>query len=383
MLFISINSLAEHTGGGIYARTLYHGLRELGPVSVITKADADNLPPAGIDLLQLNKGPLQDLLARLLLCPAFTGFYLFSLLWRMRRHEVVVFHNSRQGGILALARLLYPRKTLVMCFDNVEQQLLKSYRSSGLIKRIMDGIDGWLAPWVERLAYRHADACTFITDADRQFFRQRYGEKALASLVIPVSLPDRPQTEKDSAAVREGPLKVLFTASFMFPPNIAALREIVELARLAGPGFEFHLAGKGLQRQVDEELRAMSTLRFFSDPDSGQMEQIFRDADVYIAPVRDGSGMKTKVAEALSHALPVLATEHALNGYERVADAACIFRYHDSSDALPRLQTLSRLGASARAQLRLNAHASFVAHYAQSAVAAQFRALAALWAKGQ
>lgn len=378
MLFISINSLGEQTGGGIYARTLYRGLKSLGPVSVIAKRSESSTATDGVDHIELRKGPLQDLLARVLLCPAFTGYYLLSLLWHIRRHEVVVFHNSRQGGILALARVLFPRKTLVMCFDNVEQNLLKSYRSSGLVKRIMDRVDGWLTPFIERLAYRHANACTFITETDRQFFLQLYGENKQPSLVIPVSLPDSPFP--DDIKFYDKPLIVLFTASFQFPPNIAAIHEIAELARLAGTGFEFHLAGKGLHRITNSKLKNIRNLHFFSDPDSKHMTQIFREADIYIAPVRDGSGMKTKVAEALSHALPVLATDHALNGYESVATEKFIVRYKNNSDALSKLHKLSRCTSSKREILRKEAHAAFTAYYAQSSLELKFRKLASLWA---
>ena len=46
------------------------------------------------------------------------------------------------------------------------------------------------------------------------------------------------------------------------------------------------------------------------------MEPYFREADLYIAPVFDGAGMKVKVAEAMSYGLPVIGTEHAFIGYD-------------------------------------------------------------------
>jgi hypothetical protein len=41
-----------------------------------------------------------------------------------------------------------------------------------------------------------------------------------------------------------------------------------------------------------------------------------------IAPIFDGSGMKTKVAEALMHGKKVVGTPEAFSGYEKVAERA-------------------------------------------------------------
>lgn len=371
MLFISINSLEEQTGGGMYARTLYHGLSILEKVSVIDKATQRTPSKRNAGSLGLYKGAIQDLVARLLLCPAFTGFYLFTILCKIRDHHIIVFHNSRQGGILALARFLYPAKKLVMCFDNVEQQLLKSYRSTGLLKRCMDMVDGILAPVVEKLGYRCANVCTFITEADRSYFVNIYGEKPCPSVVIPVSLPDCAAPVSAPLPCRE-PLRVLFTASFLFPPNQTAMREVVEVARIAGSEFEFHLAGRGLDQVLDDELRRAKNIRFFSDPDVETMAQIFESADIYFAPVREGSGMKTKVAEALSHGLPVVATPHALSGYERVLDIESVAVYQDVNDAALRLREMGSVIRCGAGSLRKSAHSAFMLHYAQSSVDQKF-----------
>ena len=48
------------------------------------------------------------------------------------------------------------------------------------------------------------------------------------------------------------------------------------------------------------------------------MEVYFRKADIYIATVFDGAGMKVKVAEALSYGLPVIGTPHSFIGYEEI-----------------------------------------------------------------
>jgi polysaccharide biosynthesis protein PslH len=48
----------------------------------------------------------------------------------------------------------------------------------------------------------------------------------------------------------------------------------------------------------------------------------YRNAHFVIAPIFDGSGMKTKVAEALMFGKKIIGTPEAFSGYEDVADRA-------------------------------------------------------------
>lgn len=52
------------------------------------------------------------------------------------------------------------------------------------------------------------------------------------------------------------------------------------------------------------------------------MQHWYLAAKVVIAPIFDGSGMKTKVAEALMYGKRVIGTTEAFSGYEEVAPRA-------------------------------------------------------------
>jgi len=371
MLLISINSLGEYTGGGIYARSIYSGLSKFGSVVVVAKANLDGIDTIGPQVVELRKGFTQDFFARVLLCPAFTGFYIVKLLRHIRQHQTIVFHNSRQGGVLWLGRLLFPRKKFIMCFDNVEQLLLRSSKPVGFVKKMMNLVDSFLIKSIERLAYRNADVCTFITAADRQFFLQRYGEKKRDSIVVPVSLPVI-KTPKRGEYLAE-PMNVLFTASFTFPPNLSAMYEFIDLALLAGSEFQFYLAGKGLDRVADERLRRLNNLHLISDPDDKEMDRLFSKGDIYLAPVRQGSGMKTKVAEALRYGLPVIATEHALIGYEAIINNDYIMQYESATEALRSLHNYKQYTAAERHKLHCAAYDAFLNNYSDSAASDHFK----------
>ena len=50
------------------------------------------------------------------------------------------------------------------------------------------------------------------------------------------------------------------------------------------------------------------------------MEKWYRNAHCVIAPIFDGSGMKTKVAEALMFGKKIIGTSEAFSGYEEIVN---------------------------------------------------------------
>jgi len=60
------------------------------------------------------------------------------------------------------------------------------------------------------------------------------------------------------------------------------------------------------------------------------MTFLMLNSDIFISPVFQGSGMKTKVLDAISYGLPVLASEHSLIGYEKIKKDFPIVLFKDS-----------------------------------------------------
>lgn len=363
VLFVSLNSLQEHSGGGLYVRSLYRGLCACARVEAVVKGE-QRWPQHDVSqgIWTLPKNALTDLLARLFVCPSFIGAYFPLVLWRMLFADVVIFHNSRHGILLLLGKWLLPWKCFAVISDNVEQKLNSDLRSASLIRRLVQKADALLIPLAERLCYQRADIHAFITADDRHFFEQKYGARSVPSAIVPVYLPLILPPEPRAYGGRKN---ILFTASFRHSPNVSALKTIFNFA-LRCPSCQFIVAGLALG-QIDFLHQAPANVRLVDSPGDDEMQALFRQADLYFCPVDEGSGMKTKIAEALRAFIPALVSAHSAIGYEAAIASGTVQVYRDLDDALSIVDDWLSMDAATVCAQRMRAGAVYHREYSDAA----------------
>ncbi|NUC31665.1 glycosyltransferase family 1 protein, partial [Escherichia coli] len=107
--FISINSIFELTGGGIYARTILNALKyKYSEIVVINKKiELTNESKKEYNgfIVQLEKTKIADIVSRIFISPSFLFFYITSIIAEIKKNRGecvdLFFHNSRLG-IVAL-----------------------------------------------------------------------------------------------------------------------------------------------------------------------------------------------------------------------------------------------------------------------------------------
>lgn len=319
VLLISPNGLQELSGGGLYLRSLAQalcGVRGVSQVTVVSKDMGDGEIfdfPSHCQRVYLEKNKTRDVVARLRLYPTYLITHRPLLMRHARTADVVLFHNSRCGGLMAEMRRKMPGKTYGILSDNVEAELKRQHREGNVLRQVSNAIDTWLIRRAEAPS-RFADFVTFITEADRALFDRQYGTPGRTG-ILPISLPPGESGEAGAGGASSIP-KILFTAHFGFEPNQSALRDFAEVARLffriSDVRADFVVAGA----RAAEMAAGYPGLTVVDGPSPAAMAQTFAGATVYLAPVSWGSGMKTKVAEALSFGLPVICMPNAAVGYD-------------------------------------------------------------------
>lgn len=368
ILLISPNGLQELSGGGLYLRSLAEAVcaaRGVTGVTIVSKnmgAEMAFVPPAHCRTVYLHKNKVRDLAARARLYPTYLITYLPLLVQQAREADVVLFHNSRCGLLMDMIRRRVPGKTYGILSDNVEAELQRQHRGDNVLRQVSQAVDLWLIHRAEAPC-RSADFMTFITEADRTLFARHFGQPARTG-VLPISLPPG-----DTSNARPGDVpQILFTAHFGFAPNQTALRHFAEVAsqyrQIGGTQAEFVAAGA----RAAEMAAAYPQLRVVDTPAPRTMAATFAQAALYAAPVSWGSGMKTKVAEALSFGIPVVCMPNAAVGYEaalsdeRYREAICVVESEqEMAQALHRILQNRDL-----ASLRHIALAAFNALYSQA-----------------
>ena len=175
----------------------------------------------------------------------------------------------------------------------------------------------------ERLAVRYSDKLICLNERDSRQLRRLYGRGAthLSAMALQDRLPPLPEAVAPPVAG----CYALFVGG-TFYANQAGIAWFAEHVAprvsvktyVVGRGFEQHKAHLE-QHQNIEVVGAVDDLGPW-----------YLGAQFVVAPIFDGSGMKTKVAEALMYGKRVIGTTEAFTGYEDVAH--CIGSICDTSE---------------------------------------------------
>jgi len=160
---------------------------------------------------------------------------------------------------------------------------------------------------------RLADAVVVVSAEDGRFLRRL--EPALQPLVLPngVDVSLYHQGLGDDLGMRHPCL--VFTGKMDYRPNVDGMtwfhRQIWPLVQARHPESHLYVVGKGfhraLQPLVDDPTVTVTGL-------VPEILPYFGGADVYVAPLRMGSGTRLKLLEAMAAGLPIVSTTVGAEG---------------------------------------------------------------------
>lgn len=180
----------------------------------------------------------------------------------------------------------------------------------------------------ERRAMTAADTVVALTERDRASLAPMAGSTPVVCIPLGVPIPERP-----ADPLGEGTPNVLFVGNYIHPPNADAaerlVHEIFPLVRRRVPEAELRIVGPNPPGDLEGQPGVVVTGEV---PDT---RPYLERANVVVAPLRLGGGMRVKVAEALAAGKAVVATPLAAEGLgaehggqlllaeesERIADA--------------------------------------------------------------
>lgn len=218
--------------------------------------------------------------------------------------------GSNYGAAVAAVKRARPRVRIITFFHNVEARFFwGAMRARRSAKSVAVLAANWLA---ERMAVRRSDVLVTLSDRDSAELRRLYGRGADA--VAPMVLEDRapPLPPAPAPAV---PGRYLLFVGGGFYANIAGIRWFAQevAPRIALPVKVIGRAMDELAGEFAAAGNATGNVELIGAADD--LAPWYAGAMLVIAPIFDGSGMKTKVAEALMHGKRIAATPEALSGY--------------------------------------------------------------------
>ncbi len=244
--------------------------------------------------------------------------------------NVIILQTSFLGDFASVLKSQFPEVKIVGNFDNFELEYYKAFinKHNAFLRMARKLIE---IPMVQRLEKKYLmsiDFATFLTNKDRESVFSHYGiEKPCIS--FPIMLED-PLTKVNLNHLQaNNHPKIIFSGSLDYYPNIEAalfLESMSEIIKdVLGPKAEVIVAG----RNPSKQLLKLKNIGIVATPSDSELTTLSLTSSLFVSPVFQGSGMKVKVIDALSHGLPIVASYHSLIGYEDVIDKAYIFPFRD------------------------------------------------------
>ena len=163
----------------------------------------------------------------------------------------------------------------------------------------------------EKLAIKYSNRIILLTSRDLKELGRIYKSLSIPkSKIIPISFRDKYGIEKTSFEKIQLPLTCLFVGDDWFA-NLHGIQWFIDRV-LDKVDIKLQIAGKASNALKLKGIHPkIEYLGFVPD-----LSAVIVNADVILAPIFKGGGMKVKICEALMFGKHILGTKEALNGYE-------------------------------------------------------------------
>lgn len=230
-------------------------------------------------------------------------------------------------------------------------------------KTIMNGMKYLISKKRENYMIKNSDLVLAITELDKKRLIELYGISPDKVQIFPVAVNLAEENKTFSGAIGSK-LKCLITGSLWFGPNADAtvwfLKEVYPVVKNI---CDLTVAGFKPNEQVKQCCQE-GGVRLVDSPDD--MEPYFRETEMVLAPIFDGGGMKVKIAEALSYALPVVTTDHGNIGYDLV-DRENGLIANTAQDFISDIQFYYGLSNEARSEILQNSWRTYTEKFSLNA----------------
>jgi hypothetical protein len=270
--------------------------------------------------------------------PSLAPYKVFNLLSNHRLRYINIFYFGtikkiiRENKIthIIVAHPYYGWMALLLKYFCKVKVIVHSYNIESERFRTL-GKWWWKILWYyEKFVHQKADYTFCITAEDRDYFFKNYKIPFEKSAVITYgiswnSIPAKiERSEAKNALLEKYSLDsdtnlFLFNGTLDYRPNLNAVNDIIEkinpLFIKKNISYRIIICGKGLPGELNE-LKNYSSQHIIYAGFVDDISIYFKGADVFINPVTDGGGIKTKLVESLGYNLNVVSTVNGAIGVD-------------------------------------------------------------------
>ena len=163
----------------------------------------------------------------------------------------------------------------------------------------------------ENINQKYADINIVFNERDAKKFQAYYGNRPDVIIPLPAPVPAISDNIMDSITAKDDKKHILFVGKKYYPNLIGFKWFVDNVLPSLTDNIQVDVVGRGL-----EELRneySDSRINVIGGVES--LNPYYENADIVIAPLFDGGGMKSKTVEALSFGKIFVGTEESLFGF--------------------------------------------------------------------
>jgi polysaccharide biosynthesis protein PslH len=221
--------------------------------------------------------------------------------------------GSNLGEAVKAVKQTLPQIEISTFFHNVESRFFfGSLRQNMTLHALAVLMANYFA---ERKAVRYSDKIICLSERDSQLLGKVYGRNA--THIAPMAVQDALSAPQDQVPGRVYEKYALFVGGGFYANRTG----IAWFVKHVTPRIDIKvcIVGRGLE-DLRPHLESAGKVEVVGAVES--LAEWYQNAQFVIAPIFDGSGMKTKVAEALMYGKKIIGTPEAFSGYEDIVDRA-------------------------------------------------------------
>ena len=249
---------------------------------------------------------LQRIGVQVLYAPFWTSFEQILSALGASLDYVLIYRVPVAAAVYDVVRSRAPQAKII--FDTVDLHFLRLAREAELAGDEEKKLAAERMKLIELDMIRKADATIVLSQFEMDLLKKLIPDAALFEIPIVRQVP--PPRTKGFDQRRD----VVFVGGFEHGPNVDAVQWFVAevMPRLQARGFigQFVVVGSNMPLEIKALARPGVIIRGFV-PD---LEELFSEIRLSVAPLRYGAGLKGKVITSLSYGVPVVATTVAVEG---------------------------------------------------------------------
>lgn len=237
-----------------------------------------------------------------------SNYIIKQIIQVIKQHKIklVFTEESFLGSLAKKIKKIFPDVTYVCFYHDIAADL---YRQWSKKSNIVGKIENSIGIRQEKINVKYSDINLVFhqTDADKLY--KYYGINPQGIIPLTTFVPTI--VEKNKITAENGEKTILFVGSVYYP-NIIGIEWFYKnvLPRL-NSNFKLYIVGK-IGGKIGDSF---SDKRVDVVGPVDSVEQYYLDADIVIAPLFDGGGMKAKTMEAISYAKCIVGTTESLHGF--------------------------------------------------------------------